>query len=186
MCISDEKSPSKRSSTPGLLKGLSNWFLINSQAILCGASRLICKPLKISLHFVCFLFLLFLMMFACLNMQGCLCGLLRSALLFLQLFCSSHRVQKPYTETYWFRICLFVSIYFCLFLFIVSSMFSPDFVWNAVIFTKAPPIGLQKLRKYLSVRTMFTLKLRGATILSSSWLSGGLQGVEESTEERKN
>lgn len=67
----------------------------------------------------------------------------------------------------------------------MSSVFAPDFVCNAVIFTKVPPIGLQKPRLYLSVWTVFTLKLRGATSLSSSWLSGGLQGVEESTEERK-
>lgn len=101
-----------------VFKRLSNWFLRNSWVILHGVFGLIYKPVKINLQFVCFLLFFSLILFVCLNTQEWLCGLLRSSLLLLQLFCTPHSVHKPYTGAYWFR--LFLSI-FKAFIFIYNA-----------------------------------------------------------------
>ena len=66
-----------------------------------------------------------------------------------------------------------------MFIFIYSAFnVQSDFVCNALIFTKVPPI---KIAKHWDVSfcmdCVHSFKLVGATLLSSSWVSGGLQGV---------
>lgn len=82
----------------------------------------------------------------------------------------------------------------CLFLFIVSSVFSPDFVSNAVIFTKVTSTGLQNVEIYLSVWSVYTLSyswelhsflLAGCLVVCRGWGGAILLSIEEGNKKKK-